>query len=44
MDTTGSPLSHSFGDDSFNVTIAPTKKNWFKDEEKHIPIDRRTAA
>ncbi|XP_057338616.1 uncharacterized protein LOC130676440 [Microplitis mediator] len=44
MDTTGSPLSHSFGDDSFNVTIAPTKKNWFRDEEKHIPLDRRTAA
>ncbi|KAG8036927.1 hypothetical protein G9C98_004249 [Cotesia typhae] len=44
LDVTGSPLSHSFGDDSFNVTITLPKKNWYKDEEKHIPMDRRTAA
>ncbi|KAK0072057.1 hypothetical protein PV325_011944, partial [Microctonus aethiopoides] len=43
LDVTGSPLLHSFGNDSFNVTINSPKKNWLKHEEKYRPISQKTA-
>ncbi|XP_043271592.1 protein zwilch homolog [Venturia canescens] len=42
-DVTGSPLKHSFGEESFNFTILSTKRNWAKDEENYMPLSRLRA-
>ncbi|XP_034945184.1 protein zwilch [Chelonus insularis] len=41
LDLTGSPLKHSFGDDSFTITITPMKRNWLENEEEYSPIPRK---
>ncbi|XP_015123707.1 uncharacterized protein LOC107045836 [Diachasma alloeum] len=44
LDVTGSPLEHSFGDDSFNVSSGSLRRNWLKYEERYTPIDLKMAA
>ncbi|XP_063994185.1 uncharacterized protein LOC135171508 [Diachasmimorpha longicaudata] len=44
LDVTGSPLEHSFGDDSFNVSSTSLKRNWMGYEERYTPMDLKIAA
>ncbi|XP_011307872.1 uncharacterized protein Zwilch isoform X2 [Fopius arisanus] len=43
LDVTGSPLEHSYGDDSFNVSRTSLRRNWMKNEERFMSIHQVAA-
>ncbi|XP_061929641.1 protein zwilch homolog isoform X2 [Apis cerana] len=43
FEITGSPLKYSFGEDDFENSTILIKQNWYKEEEKYLPLNRTEA-